>query len=87
MSVLSSAHKAQNQILDIVTDLINALPGNSFVNTNTCNNRRETVFSMRSVRTKAQRYKKFVARQRTYKHASAKMGDGVLHMTRVKELS
>jgi hypothetical protein len=31
---------------DIVTDLINPLPGNSFVNTYTGNNRRETVFSM-----------------------------------------
>jgi hypothetical protein len=30
----------------IVTDLINALPGNSSVNTNTGNNRKETVFSM-----------------------------------------
>jgi hypothetical protein len=30
--------------LNIVTDLINALPGNSFVNTNTGNNRRKTVF-------------------------------------------
>jgi hypothetical protein len=29
---------------NIVTDLINALPGNSFVNTNTGNSIRETVF-------------------------------------------
>jgi hypothetical protein len=28
----------------IVTDMINALPGNSFVTTNPGNNRRETVF-------------------------------------------
>jgi hypothetical protein len=34
--------------MHIVTDLINALPGNSSVNTNTGNNRRETVFSLRS---------------------------------------
>jgi hypothetical protein len=32
---------------NIVTDLINALPDNSFVNTNTRNNRRD-LFSMRS---------------------------------------
>jgi hypothetical protein len=32
---------------DSVTDLVNALPGNSSVNMNTSNNRRETVFSMR----------------------------------------
>jgi hypothetical protein len=31
---------------NIVMDLINALPGNSFVNMNTGNNRRETLFSM-----------------------------------------
>jgi hypothetical protein len=36
----------------IVMDLINALPGNSSVNTNTGNNRRESVFSMRSVPSK-----------------------------------
>jgi hypothetical protein len=34
--------------IDTVTNLINALPGNSSVNTNTGNNRRETVFSMGS---------------------------------------
>jgi hypothetical protein len=36
-----------------VTDLINALPGNSSVNTNRGNNRRETVFPMRSVPSKS----------------------------------
>jgi hypothetical protein len=37
----------------IVTDLINALPGNSFLNTNTGNNRIEAVFSVRSVLNKS----------------------------------
>jgi hypothetical protein len=37
----------------IVTDLINALPGNSSVNTNRGNNRRETVFSMPSTQSKS----------------------------------
>jgi hypothetical protein len=34
-----------------VTDFINALPGKISVNTNISNNKRETVFSMRSART------------------------------------
>jgi hypothetical protein len=39
---------AEGHEQNIVTDFINALPGNSFVNTNTGNNKRKTVFSMRS---------------------------------------
>jgi hypothetical protein len=37
----------------IVTDLINALPGNSSVNTNRGNNRKENVFYMRSAPSKS----------------------------------
>jgi hypothetical protein len=41
--------KMRGQLLiNIVMDLINVLLGNSFVNTNRGNNRRETVFSMSS---------------------------------------
>jgi hypothetical protein len=40
-----SAATDYQRIEYIVTDLINALPGNSSVNTNTGNNRRETAFS------------------------------------------
>jgi hypothetical protein len=49
--------------VNIVTDLINALPGDSSVITNRGNNRRETVFSMWSAPSKnTDIYKKSVAR-------------------------
>jgi hypothetical protein len=54
--------------------LINALPGNNFANTKIGNNRRETVFSMRSAPRKAWRYKNSAARQRSGKYASTTMG-------------
>jgi hypothetical protein len=38
---------------DVVTDFINALPGNSFINTSAGNNRRETVMYMRSTPSKS----------------------------------
>jgi hypothetical protein len=68
---------------NIVTDLINALLGNSSVNTN-----RESAFSMRSAPSKStERYRKSVARQRSSKHESTTMGDGVFLVVRAKELS
>jgi hypothetical protein len=46
-SLLHDIRINYTKFLHIAMDLINALPGNSFVNTNT-GSRRETVFSMRS---------------------------------------
>jgi hypothetical protein len=57
---------------------MNALPDNSSVNRNRGNNRRKTVFSMQSVPSKSTDiYRKSVARQRSGKHTSTIMGDGV----------
>jgi hypothetical protein len=64
-------------------DLINALPGNSSVNTNGGKNGRETIFSMSSTLSNM----KSVARQRSCKHASTKMGDGVFRGVRAEESS
>jgi hypothetical protein len=44
-----AVHQNFIKVHDIVTDLINALWGNSSVNTNTGNNRRENVFYLQSV--------------------------------------
>jgi hypothetical protein len=68
-------------------DFINALPGNSFVNTNTGNNRREAVFSVRSAPNNAYSYGKWVTRQSSCKHASTTMGDDVFRLLRIKKFS
>jgi hypothetical protein len=60
----------------LLTDLMNALPANSFVNTNAGNSRRETIENRKSV-----------ASQRSGKAASTTMGDGVFRGVRAKELA
>jgi hypothetical protein len=69
-------------ILNILTDLINALPGNSSVNMNRGGNRRETVFLCGPRRVKSRCYRKSVVRQRSCKHASVTMGDVVFRGVR-----
>jgi hypothetical protein len=60
----------------IVTVLINALPGNRPVNTNTDNNKKINCFLCGPRRAKVRSYRKSVA---SCKHASITMGDGVVH--------
>jgi hypothetical protein len=67
-------------LFNIVTDLINASPGNSFVNTNTGNNRGPRQERVR-------RYKKSVSGQRSGKHKPTTMGDGCFPWGPCKELS
>jgi hypothetical protein len=72
----------------IVTDLINALLGKSSINTNTGNNRRETVFyAVRAEQKHVYIYRKPAARQRSDKYAFTTMGDGVFRGVFAKELS
>jgi hypothetical protein len=65
-------------------DLINALPGNSSVNMNTGNNRRETVFYAVRVKQKHGVIGS-LARQHSCKQASTTMRDGVFCGVRAKE--
>jgi hypothetical protein len=67
--------------------MINALPGNSFVNTNIGNNRRGILFSMWPEPKKSRRYRESVARQRIGKQAYTTTRDGVFREVRSKELS
>jgi ABC-type Fe3+-citrate transport system substrate-binding protein len=74
--------------VDTVTDLINALPGNSSVSTRTQATITWKQF-LHAVRTEQKRgvKRKYFARQRSCKHASTTMEDGVFRGIRAKELS
>jgi hypothetical protein len=86
VTIFSVENKNIGNNIHIVMDLINALSGNSSVNTNRSNNRMEMCVLCGPLRAKARRYRKSVARQRSCKHTSTTMG-GVFRVVRAKELS